>query len=141
MRLQKHLEESYAQDLKFAKKRLIMFIDDIEHNINIMRKAEIKDDGQTKSLEKIYKEIDQKTKEAKATIKNAKLEEMFEPDVMSKNVIRIQIKSIERNLQTLDNRLNKGFLGDTKIVNKLRKSLLSVWHKLQGIYKIIGKRT
>ncbi len=139
MRLQKHLEESYDQDIAFAKKRLIMYIDDIEHNINVMRKSKIKDSGQTKSLEKLYKEIDQKTKEAKATIKNAKVEEMFEPDVMSKNVIRIQIKSIEDNLKTLDNRLNKGFLENTKVIDKLKKSLVSVWNKLQKIYKIIGR--
>ena len=71
MRLQKHLNESYDQDLKFAKKRLLMFIDDIEHNINVMRKSKIKDNTQTKALEKIYKELDKKTKEVEATIKNA----------------------------------------------------------------------
>ena len=64
---------------------------------------------------------------------------MFEPDVMSKNVIRIQIKSIEDNLKTLDNRLNKGFLENTKVIDKLKKSLVSVWNKLQKIYKIIGR--
>ncbi len=105
MRLQTYLVENQKDELIFIKKRLILFIDDIEHNIKIMRQNKIKD-GDQPSLNKIYKEIESSAKAIKKTIN--KVEEMFDPDVMSKNVIRIQIGSIERNLQTLDDRLNKG---------------------------------
>ena len=64
---------------------------------------------------------------------------MFEPDVMSKNILRLQMKSIEKNLQTLDDRLNKGFIEDKKFTKKLKQSLIGIWNKLQKIYKIIGR--
>lgn len=140
MRLKKHLEENYKQDIAFAKKRLIKFIDNIENSINIMSKTKITDKAQAASLEKIYKEIKQKTETAKSTVKNSKVDEMFEPDVLSKNILRLQMKSIEKQLKVMDNRFNKGFLEKTKVVDKLRTSLLSVWNMLQKIYKIIGKR-
>jgi len=140
MRLQKHLEESYAQDITFAKKRLIKLINNIENSIDVMSKTKISDKEQSDSLGKIYKEIRQETNNAKKTIKNSKVEEMFEPDVMSKNILRQQMQSVENQLKILDNRFDKGFLEKTKVVDKLRSMLLSVWSKLQKIYKIIGRR-
>jgi len=137
MRLYNHLEEMSKQDMVFAKKRLIKFITNIEHNISIMRKTKIADKAEADSLSKIYNEIEQKTKDAKVSIE--KVEEMFEPDVMSKNILRSQMQSIEKQLQVIDDRLNKGFIEKTQMVKKLRNSLTTIWNKLQGIYKIIGR--
>jgi hypothetical protein len=140
MRLQKHLKESYKQDIEFIKKRLILYVNDIEHNISVMKKTEIKDQKDSTSLSKIYKELDKKIKDIKTSINNYKIDEMFEPDVMSKNIIRIQLKSIERDLQILDNKLEKEFIKKKPVSNKLKSSFISIWNTLQNIYKIIGGR-
>lgn len=139
MRLQNYLEETYKQDINFIKKRFLLYIKDIKHNIAVMRKSKIKDKKEANSLNKIYNELAKKVENIETTINNYKVDEMFEPDVMSKNVIRVQIQSIERNLQTLDDRLDKGFIDKKSIVNNLRSSLVSIWNKLQGIYKLIGR--
>ena len=72
MRLQKHLEESYAQDIEFAKKRLTKLINNIENSINIMSKTKISDKEEALALEKIYKEIRQNIDNSKKTIKNSR---------------------------------------------------------------------
>jgi len=105
-----------------------------------MSKTKISDKEQSNSLDKIYKEIRKNTGDAKNTIRDSKVEEMFEPDVMSKNILRQQMQSIEKQLKTLDNRFDKGFLEKTKVVGKLRSTLISIWNKLQEIYNIIGRR-
>jgi uncharacterized protein YpuA (DUF1002 family) len=105
-----------------------------------MRKTKIADKQEAGELAKIYNDLEKKTKTAKTTIKNSKIEEKFEADVMSKNILRLQMGSIEKQLKILDNRLDKGFLKGTKIVEKLRSILVSIWNRLQGIYGIIGRR-
>jgi len=140
MRLHNYLTEMPKQDIEFVKKRLILYVNDIEHNISIMKKTKIEDKKDADSLSKIYKELDKKIKNIKTDIDSYKIDEMFEPDVMSKNIIRVQIQSIERDLQFLDDKLGKEFIKKKSIVDKLQASFSSVWNTLQNIYKIIGRR-
>ena len=97
-----------------------------------MRKTKIADKAEADSLSKIYNEIEQKTKDAKVSIE--KVEEMFEPDVMSKNILRSQMQSIEKQLQVIDDRLNKGFIEKTQMGKKLRNSLNELCEKVESLH-------